>query len=43
VFGHVDTYYNIINNQLDATITIYFEFQSAQQVSRNNFARPQEH
>ena len=32
-----------INNQLDATITIYWWFQSNQHVSGDNFAHPQEH
>ena len=36
-------WYNNINNQLDATITIYWWFQSAKHVSGDNFAHPQEH
>jgi len=33
---------NNIDNQLDATITVYLQFQSTQHVSSNYFAHPQE-
>jgi len=36
-------WYNSINSQLDATIIILLKFQSAQHVSGDNFAHPQEH
>ena len=35
--------YNNVDNQLDATITVYQQFQSAQHVSGDGFAHPQEH
>jgi hypothetical protein len=39
----VHHWYSSINNQLDATITIYWKFQSVQHDSSDNFAHPQEH
>jgi len=39
----VHHWYSDINNQLDAKITIYWRFQSAQHVSGDNFVHPQEH
>jgi len=38
----VHHWYSIINNQLDAKITIYYQFQSTEHVSGDNFAHPQE-
>ena len=36
-------WYNNIDNQLDATITVHWKFQSAQHASGDDFAHPQEH
>jgi hypothetical protein len=38
----VITNVNNVDNQLDATTTVYYQFQSAQYVSGDNYAHPQE-
>ena len=40
---HTFTEDNNVDNQLDATITVYQQFQSAQHVSGDGVAHPQEH